>query len=58
MTTYRVHVLVKDERDYEDDVIVEAINSIEASKQALQKLADEGRTAHTISVWRHKHEGK
>lgn len=56
LTTYRVHVLVKGEKDKEADVIVDAINSIEASKQAIAQYATQGITAHTISVWRHKTE--
>ena len=53
---FRVHMLVKGEKDYEADVFVEAINSIEASKQAIQQYADKGVTAYTISVWRAKEE--
>lgn len=53
---FRVHMLVKGEKDHEADVFVEAINSIEASKQAIQQYADKGVTAHTISVWHAKEE--
>lgn len=56
MTKFRIHMLVKGEKDYEADVFVEAINSIEASKQAIQQYADKGVTAYTISVWRAKEE--
>lgn len=54
MITYKVHVLVKDERDHEADVYVEAENSIEASQKAVTQYAQKGIIAHTISVWRHK----
>lgn len=54
MPTFRVHVLVKGERDQEADVFVEAENSIEASKKAIAQYAQQGIVAHTISVWRHK----
>jgi hypothetical protein len=54
MITYKVHVLVKDERDHEADVYVEAENSIEASQKAVAQYAQKGIIAHTISVWRHK----
>ena len=53
MTKYRVHVLVKGEKDQEADVYVDAVNSIEASQKAIRQYADKGVTAHTISVWRH-----
>lgn len=54
LTTYRVHVLVKGDKDREDDVVVEAINSIEASQKAVAQYAEKGITAYTISVWSHK----
>ena len=56
MRKFRVHMLVKSEKDYETDVFVEAVNSVEASKRAIQQYADKGVTAHTISVWHVKEE--
>lgn len=54
MKKFRVHVLVKGERDHEADVHVEAKDSVEASQKAMQQYADKGVTAYTISVWGQK----